>query len=124
MAGGDGGKSKGVHGVLVTAVSRKSSARAPWGMLRKRGTMSMMGLPPEAFGLPNFAVVHNAQTVRRPIVGTQQNGREALQFAVEAKVHAGSSQHPLDSIIEVFVSPSTRGPRHSLGTMDTGSWTS
>jgi propanol-preferring alcohol dehydrogenase len=59
---------RGVHGALVTAVSRESFAQS-LGMLHKRGTMSMVGLPPGDFALPIFDVVLNAKTVRGSVRG-------------------------------------------------------
>jgi len=62
---------RGVNGALVTAVSRPAFAQA-LGMLHKRGTMSLVGLPPGDFPLPTFDVVLNAKTVRGSIVGTRK----------------------------------------------------
>lgn len=91
----------GVHGVLVTAVSRESFGQS-LGMLRKRGTMSMVGLPPGDFALPIFDVVLNAKTVRGSIVGSRQDLNEALQFAAEGAVQACTTSHPLDDINRIF----------------------
>ena len=54
---------RGAHGVLVTAVSPKAFEQA-LGMLHKRGTMVLLGLPPGEFALPIFDVVANAKTIR------------------------------------------------------------
>ena len=91
----------GVHGALVTAVSRESFAQS-LGMLHKRGTMSMVGLPPGDFALPIFDVVLNAKTVRGSIVGSRQDLNEALQFAAEGAVHACTTAHRLDEINRIF----------------------
>lgn len=92
---------QGVHGALVTAVSRESFAQS-LGMLHKRGTMSMVGLPPGDFALPIFDVVLNAKTVRGSIVGSRQDLNEALQFAAEGVVHASTTSHRLDDINRIF----------------------
>jgi alcohol dehydrogenase, propanol-preferring len=92
---------QGVHGALVTAVSRQSFSQS-LGMLRKRGTMSMVGLPPGDFALPIFDMVLNAKTVRGSIVGTRQDLNEALQFADEGKVHAETTRYGLDDINRVL----------------------
>lgn len=92
---------RGVHGALVTAVSRQSFAQA-LGMLHKRGTMSMVGLPPGDFALPIFDVVLNAKTVRGSIVGTRQDLNEALEFAARGIVQASTSTHRLDDINRIF----------------------
>jgi len=92
---------RGAHGVLVTAVSRESFAQS-LGMLHKRGTMSMVGLPPGDFALPIFDVVLNAKTVRGSIVGTRQDLSEALQFAAEGVVHASTTSHRLEHINHIL----------------------
>jgi propanol-preferring alcohol dehydrogenase len=92
---------KGAHGVLVTAVSRSAFEQGV-GMLHKRGTMSLVGLPPGDFGLPIFDVVLNAKTVRGSIVGTRKDLEESLAFAAEGKVKATFTQEPLERINEVF----------------------
>jgi propanol-preferring alcohol dehydrogenase len=92
---------RGAHGVLVTAVSRSAFAQA-LGMLHKRGTMSMVGLPPGDFALPIFDMVLNAKTVRGSIVGTRKDLQEALEFAAEGKVRTVCSEDRLDNINHVF----------------------
>ncbi|CAN5608297.1 alcohol dehydrogenase AdhP [soil metagenome] len=92
---------RGAHGVLVTAVSRPAFAQA-LGMLHKRGTMSLVGLPPGDFALPIFDVVLNAKTVRGSIVGTRKDLQEALAFAGEGKVHTIYSEDRIDNINAVL----------------------
>lgn len=92
---------RGAHGVLVTAVSRAAFAQG-LGMLHKRGTMSLVGLPPGSFELPIFDVVLNAKTVRGSIVGTRLDLMEALQFAGEGKVRSHYSTDKLDNINTIF----------------------
>ena len=92
---------RGAHGVLVTAVSREAFAQGV-GMLHKRGTMSLVGLPPGDFALPIFDVVLNAKTVRGSIVGTRQDLAESLEFAAQGQVHAHFSIDSLDRVNAVF----------------------
>lgn len=92
---------RGAHGVLVTAVSRSAFSQA-LGMLHKRGTMSLVGLPPGDFAMPIFDVVLNAKTVRGSIVGTRKDLQEALEFAGEGKIHTICSEDKLDNINAVF----------------------
>ena len=91
----------GAHGVLVTAVSRAAFGQAV-GMLHKRGTMALVGLPPGNFELPIFDVVLNAKTVRGSIVGTRKDLQEALEFAGEGKVATHYSMDKLDNINAIF----------------------
>ncbi len=92
---------RGAHGVLVTAVSRMAFSQA-LGMLHKRGTMSLVGLPPGDFPLPIFDMVLNAKTVRGSIVGTRKDLQEALAFAGEGKVHSVFTEDRLEHINNVF----------------------
>ena len=92
---------QGVHGALVTAVSRESFAQS-LGMLHKRGTLSLVGLPPGDFALPIFDVVLNAKTVRGSIVGTRKDLQEALEFAGEGKVRTVCTTDRLDNINAVL----------------------
>jgi propanol-preferring alcohol dehydrogenase len=91
----------GMHGVLVTAVSPKAFSQA-LGVLRRKGTMSLVGLPPGDFPLPIFATVLNAITVRGSIVGTRQDLAECLAFAGEGKVHAHYTTEPIENINDIF----------------------
>ncbi|RTL64662.1 MAG: zinc-dependent alcohol dehydrogenase, partial [Hyphomicrobiales bacterium] len=75
----------GVHGVLVTAVSNAAFSQAV-GMVRRRGTVSLVGLPPGTFDISIFNVVLNRITIRGSIVGTRQDLVEAIDFAAEGKV--------------------------------------
>lgn len=101
---------RGAHGVLVTAVSRTAFAQAV-GMLHKRGTMSLVGLPPGDFALPIFDVVLNAKTVRGSIVGTRQDLIESLEFAAAGKVRAHYTTDRLENINAIF-------ERMKAGTID------
>ena len=92
---------RGAHGVLVTAVSRAAFAQA-LGMLHKRGTMALVGLPPGSFDLPIFDVVLNAKTVRGSIVGTRMDLEEALMFAGEGKVASHYSTDRIENINDIF----------------------
>ncbi|MFV3075086.1 alcohol dehydrogenase AdhP [Niveispirillum fermenti] len=91
----------GAHGVLVTAVSRPAFAQAI-GMTRRRGTISLVGLPPGDFPVPIFDVVLNRITIRGSIVGTRADLAEALMFAGEGKVKATVATEKLDDINSVL----------------------
>ena len=91
----------GVHGVLVTAVSRSAFAQA-LGMVRRGGTISLNGLPPGDFPLPIFSTVLNGITVRGSIVGTRRDLQESLDFAAEGKVRAHIHRDRLENINTVF----------------------
>jgi alcohol dehydrogenase, propanol-preferring len=91
----------GAHGVLVTAVSPKAFQQS-LGMVRRGGTVSLVGLPPGDFPLPIFDMVLNGITVRGSIVGTRLDLQEALEFAGEGKVKATVATERLENINQVF----------------------
>ncbi|HSD16274.1 MAG TPA: alcohol dehydrogenase AdhP [Thermomonas sp.] len=91
----------GAHGALVTAVSPKAFEQA-LGMMRRRGTMTLVGLPPGGFPLDIFGIVLNGITVRGSIVGTRLDLQESLEFAAQGKVAATVATEKLENINEVF----------------------
>jgi propanol-preferring alcohol dehydrogenase len=91
----------GAHGVLVTAVSTAAFAQA-LKMVRRKGTVSLVGLPPGEFPTPIFDVVLKRITVRGSIVGTRRDLDEAIAFAVDGKVKAEVTKVPLAEINDVF----------------------
>jgi propanol-preferring alcohol dehydrogenase len=91
----------GAHGALVTAVSPKAMEQA-FHMLRSKGTMSLVGLPPSMISLPVFDTVLKRITVRGSIVGTRQDLEEAIEFAAEGKVSSHFSWDKLENINQIF----------------------
>ncbi len=91
----------GAHGVLVTAVSTAAFGQA-LKMVRRKGTVSLVGLPPGEFPTPIFDVVLKRITVRGSIVGTRRDLDEAVAFAADGKVKAEVTKVPLAQINDVF----------------------
>jgi alcohol dehydrogenase, propanol-preferring len=94
-------KTGGMHGVLVTAVSPIAFKQALTA-LRRKGTISLNGLPPGSFDLPIFETVLNRYTVRGSIVGTRKDMQEAIGLAVEGKVKATVHAAKLEDINEIL----------------------
>ncbi|GAB3742028.1 alcohol dehydrogenase AdhP [Spirosoma lituiforme] len=91
----------GAQGVLVTAPSQPAFAQGV-GMLRRGGTLSLVGLPPGEFGLNIFDVVLSRKTVRGSIVGTRLDLSESLSFAAEGRVKVHHHREPLENINQVL----------------------
>ena len=91
----------GVHGALVTAVSLSAFSQAIH-MVRRKGTIALVGLPPGDFPTPVFDVVLGRITIRGSIVGGRQDLAEAIAFAAEGKVHSHYHEMKLDDINKVF----------------------
>lgn len=91
----------GMHGVLVTAPS-PIAFKQGLSALRRKGTLSLNGLPPGSFDLPIFETVLNGFTVKGSIVGTRKDMQEAIAFAVEGKVKATVHAAKLEDINEVL----------------------
>jgi propanol-preferring alcohol dehydrogenase len=91
----------GAHGVLVTAVSPEAFGQALQ-LVRRRGTISLVGLPPGDFATPIFDVVLKRITIRGSIVGTRKDLSEALELAATGKVRAHIHKARLEDINRVF----------------------
>lgn len=91
----------GAHGALVTAVSPPAFHQA-LGLIRRKGTISLVGLPPGEFETPIFDVVLKRITLRGSIVGTRNDLAEALAFAAEGKVKSHIHKRRLEEINQVF----------------------
>lgn len=87
----------GMHGALVTAVSPKAFTQA-LSTLRRKGTLSMNGLPPGSFDLDIFNAVLNRITIRGSIVGTRKDLQEAIDFVSDGKVKANVKAASLDDV--------------------------
>ena len=91
----------GAHGVLVTAVSLAAFGQA-LKMVRRKGTVSLVGLPPGDFPTPVFDVVLKRITIRGSIVGTRSDLAEALAFAAGGRVKANIHRARLEDVNTVF----------------------
>jgi propanol-preferring alcohol dehydrogenase len=92
---------RGAHGVLVTAVSPSAFTQA-LSVVRRRGTICLVGLPPGTFSTPIFDVVLKRITLRGSIVGNRNDLAEAIEFAAEGKVRAHIHEARLADINQVF----------------------
>lgn len=91
----------GTHGALVTAVAPAAFSQALQ-MVRRHGTVSLVGLPAGEFGVPIFDVVLKRITVRGSIVGTRKDLAEAIAFAAEGKVRAHLHRARLQDINQIL----------------------
>lgn len=91
----------GAHAALVTAVSGSTFPQA-LSMLRRGGTVSLVGLPPEAFPLSIFDTVLRGLTVRGSIVGTRLDMREAVDFFARGAVQTKYERRPIEAINDTF----------------------
>lgn len=90
-----------VQGALITAVLSPAFLQAI-GMLRPKGTLSLVGLPRGNFATPIFDVVLKRLTIRGSIVGMRKDLSEAIAFAAGGKVKATVERAPLAEINTVF----------------------
>ena len=91
----------GVHGALVTAVNAYAFPQAV-GALRRGGTVSLVGLPPDHFPLDIFTTVLFGLTVRGSIVGTRKDMAEAIDFFARGKISPTYTVRPMGDINDVF----------------------
>lgn len=90
-----------MHGALVTAVNAHAFPQAV-GRLRRGGTVSLVGLPPEAFPLDIFTTVLFGFTVRGSIVGTRRDVEESLDFFAHGLITPTYATRPMEDINEIF----------------------
>ena len=95
------GTGGGAQGVLVTAVSVPAFGQAVR-MVRRKGTVSLVGLLSGEFPTPIFDVVLKRITIRGSIVGTRQDLTEALAFASGGRVAAHINHARLEDVNVVF----------------------
>src|SRR3974390_452690 len=91
----------GAHGVLVTAVSPGAFAQA-LKLVRRKGTVSLVGLPPGEFQTPIFDVVMNRITIRGSVGGGRGDLAEAIAFAAEGKVRPAINKVRLEDVNQIF----------------------
>jgi len=89
------------HVVMVTSNSKQSYDLA-FRVLRRRGTLAVVGLPKEdvAFNADNLVVKEHR--IVGSAVGTRQEMRELLELAAAGKVRCAVETHPLEAINEIF----------------------
>ena len=71
-------------------------------MVRRKGTIALVGLPPGEFPTPIFDVVLGRLTLRGSIVGGRQDLAEAIAFATEGMVRSMIHKKQLEDINQVF----------------------
>lgn len=91
----------GVHGCIVTAVSNVAFSQA-LGAVRRRGTMSLIGLPSGDFPLDIISTVMKGITIRGSIVGTRMDMIEALGFFERGQIHNDIEIDELDNVNAVM----------------------
>lgn len=96
----------GAQAALVTAVSEKTFPQA-LSMLRRGGTVSLVGLPPGGFPLSIFDTVLRGMTVRGSIVGTRLDMLEAVDFFSRGVVSTTFERQPMDAINDIFARMTT-----------------
>ena len=91
----------GAHGVLVTAVSPPAFSQA-LSMVRRKGTVTLVGLPPGEFPTPSSTSSSSELPVRGSIVGTRHDLDEAIAFAAAGKFSAHCETTTLERINDVL----------------------
>ncbi|MCB8836272.1 alcohol dehydrogenase AdhP [Aurantimonas sp. VKM B-3413] len=91
----------GAQGVLVTAVSVPAFNQVLH-MVRRKGTVALVGLPAGDFPTPIFDVVLKRITVRGSIVGTRRDLDEAIAFAASGQVKCEVRTAALADINAIF----------------------
>lgn len=92
----------GAHAAVVTAVTESAFVQG-LAMLRRGGTMVLVGLPPAEFPLPIVDTVMHELTVRGSIAGSRQDLAEALAFYAQDLVRPTITVRPLSEVNQVLI---------------------
>jgi len=91
----------GLHAALVTAPSAVAYRMAVR-MLRRRGTLAVVGLPKEDLTFFADDLVVGEIHIVGSAVGTRAETRELLALAASGKIRCEVEEHPLEAVSEVF----------------------
>jgi propanol-preferring alcohol dehydrogenase len=91
----------GSHAVLVAATEPSIYGKAV-AMCRRKGTVVFLGIMGADAQVPIADLVLRRITIRGSNIGTRQDTREALDFAVRGLVNCHLSTAPLDQINDVY----------------------
>jgi len=91
---------KGAHACINCAPSISAIELSPY-LLRTRGTIVQVALPPGNFGIDIELLVMKGLTVKGSLVGTREDMREALALAARNKVRASVRVESLDEVSSV-----------------------
>lgn len=92
---------KETSGGAQTAVSPTPFSQ-PLRMVRRKGTVCLVGLPPGELQMPIFDVVLKRVNIRGSIVGTRKDLAEAIAFAAAGKVAATIEKADLSNIYDAL----------------------
>jgi propanol-preferring alcohol dehydrogenase len=87
--------------VMVTSNSKQSYDLA-FRVLRRRGTLAVVGLPKEDIGFNADNLVVKEHRIVGSAVGTRKEMRELLELAAAGRVRCEVGTHPLEAINEIF----------------------
>ena len=87
--------------MLVTAASLRAFEQG-LNMIRRGGTMTLIGLIHQSLKLDIFDTVMNAITIRGSVVGTRQDLAEAIELASNGRVSATVHLEKLENINSVL----------------------
>jgi len=95
-------KKNGRPHVVIVAAGSKAAYDLAFRILRRRGTLAVVGLPKEdiTFNADNFVV--GEYHIVSSAVGTRQETRELLDLVAAGRLHCEVETHPLEAINDVF----------------------
>jgi propanol-preferring alcohol dehydrogenase len=97
----------GAHGVLATAPAAKALEQSVR-MLRRGGTVILIGIPKEPLPLNVFDMVIKGLRVRGSLIGTRGDVREALQLVSDGTVTPLVDSRSLDEVNDAIGAMRTR----------------
>lgn len=88
--------------VIINTVSAKHSYSEYLNLLKKNGTMVVVGIPPEAIGVPAFNLIMKRRKIMGSLIGGIAETQEMLDYCAEHNIVSEVEVIPMDYINEAY----------------------
>ncbi len=88
--------------VIINTVSAKHSYSEYLNLIKKNGTMVVLGIPPEAIGVPAMALVMKRRAIMGSLIGGIAETQEMLDYCAEHNIVSDVEVIPMDYINEAY----------------------
>jgi uncharacterized zinc-type alcohol dehydrogenase-like protein len=87
---------------ILDTVSAQHDLNAYLGLLKRDGTLTLVGAPPEAMPLDAFSLIHRRRQLAGSLIGGIEETQEMLDFCAENGVTCDIEMIPIDQINEAY----------------------
>jgi alcohol dehydrogenase (NADP+) len=87
---------------IIDTVSAKHDLNAYLALLKRDGTMTLVGAPPEPIPLEAFSLIHRRRQLAGSLIGGIKETQEMLDFCAEHGIMCDIEMIPIDKINEAY----------------------